>query len=247
MHQFADLPESAKSGRRMPAVKLLYQPSEGDTRPAYIMGHSVQVISVLVAAADSFFAVPLAVRIHDGVKLTNRDQKTLPEKCCDLLMALNLRQPGYLVADAYYARAGMAQRTIADGHHLISRVRHNAVAYRPIPTSNRPRRCGRPRVYGRKIKLWNLFKDGASGCQQSRQSCLRRDVRLRFLCRDLVWRPLRTTVRFVLVDHPSRDRLIFIATDLSMPLIDVIRLYGLCLKIELSFDQAFRVLSFPEG
>ena len=96
-------------------MKLLYQPSEGDTRPAYIMGHSVQVISVLVAAAGSFFAVPLAVRIHDGVKLTNRDQKTLPEKCCDLLMALNLRQPGYLVADAYYARAGMAQRTIADG------------------------------------------------------------------------------------------------------------------------------------
>jgi hypothetical protein len=54
-------------------------------------------------------------------------------------------------------------------------------------------------------------------------------------------------VRFVLVDHPSRDRLIFIATDLSMPLIDVIRLYGLCLKIELSFEQALRVLSFPEG
>jgi hypothetical protein len=54
-------------------------------------------------------------------------------------------------------------------------------------------------------------------------------------------------VRFVLVDHPSRDRLIFIATDLSMPPIDVIRLYGLRFKIELSFDQALRVLSFPEG
>ena len=30
-------------------------------------------------------------------------------------------------------------------------------------------------------------------------------------------------------------------------LINVIRLYGLCFKIELSFDQALRVLSFPEG
>jgi hypothetical protein len=29
--------------------------------------------------------------------------------------------------------------------------------------------------------------------------------------------------------------------------IDVIRLYGLRFKIELSFDQALRVLSFPEG
>jgi len=33
----------------------------------------------------------------------------------------------------------------------------------------------------------------------------------------------------------------------SMRPIDVIRLYRLCFKIELSFDQALRVLSFPEG
>ena len=32
-----------------------------------------------------------------------------------------------------------------------------------------------------------------------------------------------------------------------MPPIDVIRLHRLCLKIELSFEQALRVLSFPEG
>ena len=47
-----------KSGRKMPAVKLLYQESEGNTKPRYIMGHSVQVVSMLVAAAGSFFAVP---------------------------------------------------------------------------------------------------------------------------------------------------------------------------------------------
>ena len=34
----------------MPAVKLLYQESEGNTKPRYIMGHSVQVVSMLVAA-----------------------------------------------------------------------------------------------------------------------------------------------------------------------------------------------------
>ena len=59
-----------KSGRKMPAVKLLYQESEGNTKPRYIMGHSVQVVSMLVAAAGSFFAVPLAGRIHEGVKFT---------------------------------------------------------------------------------------------------------------------------------------------------------------------------------
>jgi hypothetical protein len=54
-----------------------------------------------VAAADSFFAVPLAGRIHEGVKFTNRDHRTLPGKCCDLLDSLALGQSFYFVADAY--------------------------------------------------------------------------------------------------------------------------------------------------
>jgi hypothetical protein len=32
----------------------------------------------------------------------------------------------------------------------------------------------------------------------------------------LIWRPLRTLVRFVLVDHSTRGRSIFITTDLSL-------------------------------
>lgn len=42
--------------------------------------------------------------------------------------------------------------------------------------------------------------------------------------------PLRTVVRFVLVDHPMRGRSIFITTDLALPPIEVIRLYGLRFK-----------------
>jgi len=232
-----------KSGRRMPAVKLLHQQSEGNTKPQYIMGHSVQVVSVLVAAAGSFFAVPLAGRIHEGVKFTNRDHRTLPQKCCDLLETVRLGQPFYLVADAYYACATVAHRLLGSGSHLVSRLRRNAVAYAPAPPTRGPRPRGRPRLYGRKIKLWNLFKAPAAGWQQADSPVYgERDVTIRFLCRDLIWRPLRTVVRFVLVDHPTRGRLIFIATDRSMPPIEVIRLYGLRFKIELSFKQALRVL-----
>ena len=47
-----------KSGKKMPAVKLLHQESESNTKPEYIMGHSLQAVSVLVQAAESVFAVP---------------------------------------------------------------------------------------------------------------------------------------------------------------------------------------------
>jgi hypothetical protein len=59
----ADGIKAPKRGKKMPAVKLLHQQSESNTKPEYIMGHSMQAISLLVNAAESVFAVPLAARI----------------------------------------------------------------------------------------------------------------------------------------------------------------------------------------
>ena len=56
-----------KRGRKMPAVKLLHQQSQSNTKPEYIMGHSLQAVGLLVHAAQSVFSVPLAARIHEGL------------------------------------------------------------------------------------------------------------------------------------------------------------------------------------
>jgi hypothetical protein len=64
-----------KSGRKMPAVKKLHQPSESNTKAAYIFGHSCQAVAVLARALSSIFAVPLACRIHEGVVFSNRDRR----------------------------------------------------------------------------------------------------------------------------------------------------------------------------
>ena len=70
VHRFAGRPvllgdgiKIPKSGRKMPAVRLLNHESEGNTKPEFIMGHSVQVISMLAAAGASFFAVPLCIQV----------------------------------------------------------------------------------------------------------------------------------------------------------------------------------------
>ena len=44
-----------KRGKKMPAVKLLHQQSDVNTKPEYIMGHSLQAVSLLVKAAQSVF------------------------------------------------------------------------------------------------------------------------------------------------------------------------------------------------
>src|SRR5207248_949700 len=93
----------AKRGRKMPAVKLLYQQSDTNTKPEYIMGHSLQAVSLLVEAASSVFAVPLAARIHEGLVWSNRDRRTLLDKMLALLGIIAIPELFYLVADCYYA------------------------------------------------------------------------------------------------------------------------------------------------
>jgi hypothetical protein len=69
-----------------------------------------------------------------------------------------------------------------------------------------------------------------------------KDVLIRYLCLDRLWRPIRRLARFVLVEHPDRGRILFLCTDLSLNPLEIIRLYGLRFKIELSFKPAVRTL-----
>jgi hypothetical protein len=64
-----------------------------------------------------------------------------------------------------------------------------------------------------------------------------KDVLIRYLRLDRLWRPIRHVPRFVL-EHPDRGRIVFLCTDLSLNPIKIIRLYGLRFKIEISFKQA---------
>jgi hypothetical protein len=75
----------------MPAVKLLHQESQNNTKPEYIMGHSFQAISLLVhCAGGQVAAVPLTSRIHEGLVFSNRDSKTLLDKLVALLLSITL-------------------------------------------------------------------------------------------------------------------------------------------------------------
>ena len=67
-------------------------------------------------------------------------------------------------------------------------------------------------------------------------------VKIRYLCLDLLWRPVGRIVRFVLVDHPTRGRLILMTTLTSSTALEVIELYGYRFKIEVGFKQALHTL-----
>ena len=234
----------AKSGKKMPGVKTLHQASESNTKPEYIFGHSCQAVAVLLQAASSVFAVPLACRIHEGLVFSNRDQRTLLDKMIVLIDSLRIADPFLFVADAYSATGKVVHGLLATGNHLVTRVKHNAVAYAlPLsPPTDAPRKRGRPRRYGDKVTLASLLNEEDTLSHAPSPIYGETDVTLRYHAVDLLWRPVGILVRFVAVCHPHRGSIVLMCTDLNVSPLDIIRIYGLRFKIELSFKQALRVV-----
>lgn len=229
-----------KRGKKMPGVKLLHQQS-GSNKAEYIMGHSLQAVSLLVQAAHSVFAVPLAARIHEGLVWSNRDRRTLLDKMLALLALIALNQPFYFVADAYYAARKIIRGLLERNNHLVSRVKSNAVAY-AAHLQQGPKKRGRPRLYGKKIKLKSLLQDLQAMQRAPSPVYGEHNVTLQYRVCDLLWRPAGRLVRFVAIIHPSRGSLLLMCTDISLSGIDILRLYGLRFKIEHTFKQAVRLI-----
>lgn len=233
----ADGIKAPKTGRKMPGVKKLHQESQNNTKPEYIFGHSCQAIAVVARAAAGFFAVPLACAIHEGVVFTNRDKRTLLDKIAIMLGSLEISLPHYLVGDIYYAAKPVIRRLHAAGQHLVSAVKSNAVAYL-APEEPTIRRRGRPRKYGRKVKLKSLFDEIGSFVTAASPVYGERGVEILMRVIDLHWKPAGGLVRFVLVIHPTRGRRIFLSTDTTLDGIGVVRVYGVRFKIEVTFKHA---------
>jgi len=240
----ADGIKAPKEGKRMPAVKLLHQESQNNTKPEYIMGHSFQAISLLVhCAGGQVAAVPLTSRIHEGLVFSNRDTRTLLDKLVALLFSITRvwNKPVVLVADAYYASGKVITPLLNNGHHLVTRAKSNAVAYFPAPKVEKPAR-GRPRIYGKKVRIKDMATDDGAFTSAPSPVYGERDVMVRFRVLDLLWKPVARIVRFCIVHHPVRGTIFLLSTDTSLTALEILQLYGYRFKIELGFRQAVHVV-----
>ena len=229
----------AKEGLRMPAVRLLRQSSGNNSKAGWIMGHSLQALSVLVASGTGIVAVPLACGIHEGIRRGPGDRRTLTDKFFRLFSGLGItgQKGAYLVADSYYCCGALAGELMSEGVALVTRVRKNAVAF--IPAGGYSGR-GRPAKYGDKIKLWDLFADLAGEMAVSVYSGAEETVGYGVF--DLMWKSYGDIVRFCLVDHPVRGRIILMSPDTSLTAAEMLEAYAYRFKIEYSFKELVHVV-----
>jgi hypothetical protein len=226
--------KASKEGKKMPAVKWLHQDSESNSKAEYIMGHSIQVIAILAMGLSTCFAIPLTGEIHEGIRFSTKDCRTQLDKMFEMLIGLNLSGSFYFVADKYYCSGRFMKQLVSKGIHMVTMMKHGAVAYY-LPESEPPRR-GRPKRYGKKVKLFDLFKMNLNFSTVPMPGNSK--IMIEYCAIQLLWKPLGGLAQFVLTRHPEKGLAIAMSTDLTLNPVDIILIYSLRFKIEVLFKQA---------
>ena len=115
--------------------------------------------------------------------------------------------------DAYYAAAKFARGLLAQGHHLVTRVRTTAVAY--FQATLRPgKRRGRRALYGHKTKLRDLVPSPKSLAIKAPSPVYgEAGVTLRYYTYDLLWRRVGPAWSGLSgSSHPTRGQLVLLCT-----------------------------------
>ena len=243
----------SKEANMMPGVKRLHQESNNSGKSPYINGHHFGVIGILTGLANKIFCIPLCAELHEGVvnlrKLQNKPAPVV--NGCEKVsvttlmafMAVNLVSGltggTILVLDAYFsvgpvflilkkAIDSTGQQLI----HLITRAKSNVVAYKDPPPKTGGR--GRPKKYGAKLKLKELFVTMRDQFEVATVEIYNKRKTICFLKLDLIWKPIKDKVRFVLVID-GEESFILMCSDLMLSPENIIRAYGYRFKIEVTF------------
>ena len=152
--------------------------------------------------------------------------KGLDAKCIVVLDAYFAVGPVLLILKGLFDSNG---KRLA---HLITRAKRNVVGYKDPPPRTGKR--GAPRKYGEKLKLIQLFEDKRNEFQEAVIEIYREKKTILFLCLDLIWKPIKEKVRFVLVIDGG-EMFILMCSDLTLSPQDIIRAYSYRFKIEVNF------------
>ena len=227
-----DHTKQPKDGRRMPGVTTLHQDSETSSKPSFFRGHHWGCLSLLGQAHGKRFALPLWAEIHPEDSSDSRATRLV-----NVAAEIGLRWglPMFLILDAFFA-VGPVFAAVAASQgalHILTRAKKNVVAYRQPPPP-RSHQKGRRRVYGRKLKLMKLFDSRPQDFRSTEAVVYQKKETVRYLVLDLLWKPVKGLVRFILVET-SRGRIILMSSDLTLEPLLALSLYTARVRIESLF------------
>jgi hypothetical protein len=194
----------------------------------------------LTNAGKKFWSTPMWAEIHRD-ELEEKRSTRIVTTAIAISNAINTK--AYLVLDAFFAVGPvfLTARTAADTClHILTRAKKNVVAYLPAPKKE-PGKRGPDPIYGEKLKLMGLFDSGAFPFSTISAQIYDTVETVKYLVLDLLWKPAKTTLRFVLVES-SHGRIIIMTSDLELSAHQAIYLYCRRSSIETLFNSLKNLL-----
>jgi len=236
-----------KEGRYMPDIEMHHQDSQNSGKPEYIAGHNYGQVGAVITNGVVSRSLPLMTELQlspprlEGTKKPDGD--TLVTQMVNLVhkTAKSMEEPVVAALDAYFSseRAwAAADKTIMESGEklveIVTRAQTNTVGY-TVPEPPKVKRRGAPRIYGERVVLYSLFSD-MSRFNQTTMTLYGKKTPVKYLCLDLLWKPVKKPVRFVAVETDS-GRCVLMSTSLTLTAEEIIAIYALRFKIETSFDE----------
>jgi len=243
-----------KDGRQMPCVVTMHQHSETQSKPSYFRGHCWGAVGMLIGSMASAFCIPLSLKIHQGLvhvkeKKKKESNDTMGTRLVQMGLDFAIRHdlPCILVLDAFFPGAVvfiLAQSVWSIKHKcplltLVIRAKKNCVAYfeADVPQIKRP---GRPRMYGDKIKVSDLF-DFRDLFERVECTIYGKVEVVSIAAVDLLWKPTGCLIRFVLA-ITRRGPIILMCNDMNQHPVGALELYCTRIRIETMFDMLKNVM-----
>ena len=239
--------KKSKEGRRMPDIELLHQSSENSGKNKYIEGHNYGHVSAVITNGKISRSLPLITELQKSPPKDKKTKKpigdTVVVQIAKLVKktAVAIDEPVLAAVDGYFCNGpsfkAIEEAQTKNGEQLIwmvTRGRRNTVGFK-TPEPPNVKKPGRPKVYGEKVVLKDIFSN-TSEFKQATMMIYGKKTKVKYLCLDLLWRPLKKMVRFVLVES-DLGKMILLSNSLTLDPEDCIAAYVLRYKIEPSFDE----------
>jgi hypothetical protein len=239
-----DHSNESKEGLYMPGVQILHQDSQNSGKPEFISGHRYAHVSAVITKGSVMRSLPLKTELQESpLKEDAGNKESLVAQMIGLIdeVAQSIDEPVIAALDAYFCSSvalDAADKTMMESGErrveIVTRAKTTTVAFE-VPEPPKVKKRGQPRKYGSKIALYSLFSN-TSKFQETTMVLYGKKTRVRYLCLDLIWRPVKRLVRFVLVEM-DRGRCIFMSSSLTLTPEEIITIYALRFKIETSFAE----------
>jgi len=236
-----------KEGRRMPGIQLIHQESQNSGKSEFIEGHIYGHVSAVITNGKESRSLPLMTNLHKIPPKDEVTKKPLEDTIVVQMIhsihetAKAIKEPVVSVLDGFFCKGSTfttAKACVSERGEkmleIITLANVDTSGY-TIPVSSGKKKAGRPKIYGDKVKLYNLFSD-MSKFNETTLVLYGKLTKVKYLMLDLIWRPAKNVIRFVAVDS-HLGQIVLMSDSLTLTAEDIITGYAFRYKIEPCFND----------